>query len=71
MGIVHSVNRPVAWAKVKAKHFGYRRICDEIHQIENPTISNVGEDVEQNKHTSTVGGHIMACSAELKIYIIT
>ena len=38
-----------------------------------PTISDVGEDVEQEecKDTSTVGGHMMACSAELKIYIIT
>ena len=29
-GVVHNVNRPVAWAKVSAKHYGYRRICDEI-----------------------------------------
>ena len=30
MGVAHSVNRPVVWAKVSAKHYGYRRICDEI-----------------------------------------
>lgn len=30
MGPVHSVSKPVAWAKIAVKPYGFRRICEEI-----------------------------------------